>query len=75
MALRLQEISRHSQAVGAWGAGIEVLTGAGIPQDGPGVLHADSADKTFTAELVAALGLHRVWERSALVMANAVAPA
>ncbi|MBT0769624.1 catalase [Kineosporia sp. J2-2] len=71
----LQEMYRHCKAVGAWGDGIEVLTGAGVPENGPGVLHADSADKTFTAELVTALGLHRVWERADVVMADAVAPA
>ncbi|GAA3594805.1 catalase CatB [Kineosporia mesophila] len=70
----LQEMYRHCKAVGAWGDGVEVLTASGIPADGPGVLHGDSADKTFIAELVAALGLHRAWDRADLVMANAVAP-
>ena len=74
VVLLLQELYRHCKAVGAWGDGLDVLTGAGIPADGPGVLHADAADKTFTTELVTALGLHRVWERADLVMANAVAP-
>jgi catalase len=70
----LQELYRHCKALGAWGDGIQVLTGAGIPGDGPGVLHADSADKAFGAEVIVALGLHRVWERADAVMADAVAP-
>ncbi|WP_269810303.1 catalase [Kineosporia rhizophila] len=70
----LQEMYRHAKAVGAWGDAVEVLTGSGIPADGPGVLQASSADKAFTTELIATLGLHRVWERTAAVMADEVAP-
>ncbi|GAB6898259.1 catalase [Kineosporia succinea] len=71
----LQEAYRHCKGVGAWGDGAEVLTGAGIPADGPGVLHGESADKAFSTELIATLGLHRVWQRADDVMADAVAPA
>ncbi len=74
VVILLQELYRHCKAVGAWGDGVGVLTGAGIPADGPGVLHGDVADKTFAAELIAAVGLHRAWERADVVMANAVAP-
>ena len=33
-----------------------------------------ASGEEFTGELVAALGLHRAWERAADVMASAVAP-
>jgi catalase len=36
---------------------------------------AEEVDKAFTANLAAALGLHRVWGRAAKVMASAVPPA
>ncbi|MCW2557299.1 MAG: catalase [Mycobacterium sp.] len=71
----LQEAFRHCKAVGAWGDGTAALAAAGIDVDGPGVLVADGVDKSFTDALVSAVGLHRVWERAADVMASAVAPA
>ena len=36
---------------------------------------AEEVDKAFTANLAAALGLHRVWGRPAKVMSSAVPPA
>lgn len=36
---------------------------------------SESVDKAFTAQLAAALGLHRVWDRAPKVMASAVPPA
>ncbi|MFI7587337.1 catalase [Spongisporangium articulatum] len=71
----LQEAYRHLKAVGAWGGGAAQLGLAGIPVDGPGVLVADSVTARLSADLVAALGLHRVWERAELVMSSQVAPA
>jgi catalase len=71
----LQEAFRHCKALGAWGDGTAVLSGAGIVLDGPGVLVADSVGKAFTQNLVAALGLHRAWDRAIAVMASAVPPA
>lgn len=71
----LQEMYRHCKAVGAWGDGVAVLQGAGIEPNGPGVLIGSDGGKTFQKELLAALGLHRVWQRAELVMASAVAPA
>jgi catalase len=71
----LQEAYRHCKPIAAWGSGAEVLESAGIPLDGPGVLHSDEIDKAFTAALTAAVGLHRVWDRSPAVMASLVAPA
>ena len=71
----LQEAYRHLKAIAAWGDAAAQLELAGIPVDGPGVLVGDEADKGFSAQLAANLGLHRVWDRAELVMASAVAPA
>jgi catalase len=75
LVVLLQEAFRHCKAVAAWGDGTAALVAAGIDLDGPGVLVADGVDKSFTAALVKAVGLHRVWARAADVMASAVAPA
>ena len=70
----LQEAYRHLKGIGAWGTGATQLEHAGIPADGPGVLVADAVNAAFSAELAAALGLHRSWERAGLVMTSAVPP-
>ena len=75
LVVLLQEAFRHCKAIGAWGDGTDALTAAGIELDGPGVLIADSVDKSFTDGLQSAVGLHRVWERAVDVMASEVAPA
>jgi catalase len=75
LVVLLQEAFRHCKALGAWGDGTAVLSGAGIVLDGPGVLVADSVGKAFTQNLVASLGLHRAWDRAIAVMASAVPPA
>ncbi|WP_028644059.1 catalase [Nocardioides sp. URHA0020] len=59
--LLVQEAFRHAKAIGAWGAGVEALALAGVA-DAPGVLTGDDPAAVF-AELHAALGAHRVWER------------
>jgi catalase len=41
----------------------------------PGVEVAKEVDKAFTANLAAALRLHRAWDRAAKVMSSAVPPA
>jgi catalase len=73
--LLLQEAYRHCKAMAAWGDGVAVLEAAGIPADGPGVFTGPSVERSFIAELVTALGLHRAWERAADVMESKVAPA
>ncbi|MCA4754252.1 MULTISPECIES: catalase [Mycolicibacterium] len=70
----LQELLRHCKALGAWGDGVAQLDAAGIDRTLPGVLLASEADKAFTADLVAALGLHRVWDRADIVTASAIPP-
>jgi catalase len=71
----LQEAFRHCKAVGAWGDGTAALEAAGIGLGSPGVLVADSVDKSFTDALGNAVGLHRVWDRAVDVMASEAAPA
>jgi catalase len=75
LVLLLQEAFRHVKPLGAWGDGTAVLEAAGIPADGAGVVTADSVVKSFTDQLTAAVGLHRVWDRAPSVMASAVPPA
>ena len=59
----LQEAFRHCKALAAWGDGGAVLKGAKIPVKGPGLVIGEDVDKSFTAELTTALGLHRAWDR------------
>jgi catalase len=70
----LQEAFRHLKAVGAWGDGVEVLRAAQIDPDAPGVLTAKKANAKLAAATVAALGLHRAWDRTPLVRASIVPP-
>jgi catalase len=57
----LQEAFRHRKAIAAWGDGGAVLKSARISSRDPGVEVAEEVDKAFTANLAAALGLHRAW--------------
>ena len=75
LVVLLQEAFRHCKAIAAWGDGSAVLKSARISGKDPGVDLAPDVDKTFTANLAAALGLHRAWDRAAKVMASAVPPA
>jgi catalase len=75
LVLLLQEAFRHAKALGAWGTGTTVLEMAGIPADSAGVVTGNSVAKTFADQLVAAVGLHRAWDRAPAVMASAVPPA
>jgi catalase len=74
LVVLLQEAFRHCKALAAWGDGAAVLKAARIPAKGPGIAVADSVDKAFTANLAAALGLHRAWDRAPKVMDSAVPP-
>ena len=75
LVVPLQEAFRHCKAIAAWGNGGAVLKSARISGRDPGVEVAKEVDKAFTANLAAALGLHRVWGRAAKVMSPAVPPA
>ena len=74
LVVMMQEAFRHLKTVGAWGSGTAVLEVCGIAADGPGVVVGASVVKTFTDQLVAALGRHRAWDRADAVMASAVPP-
>ncbi len=75
LTVLLQEAFRHCKGIAAWGSGAAVLENAGVRADDPGVVVGDSVSKDFTAKLVETLGLHRAWEREALVMQAAAGPA
>ncbi|PRC41780.1 catalase HPII [Mycobacterium sp. ITM-2017-0098] len=74
LVVLLHEMYRHCKPLAAWGTGRNVLEGLDISDDDPGVITADDSSSTFAAEVVAALGLHRVWARADAVMASAVPP-
>jgi catalase len=74
LVVMLQELFRHCKPLGAWGDGVAMLEAAGIDRNAAGVLVGDDFDKAFSSDLVAALGLHRVWARASAVTASAVAP-
>ena len=70
LSLLLPEAFRHCKVLGAWGDGEQVLTDAGIDTTAPGIVLAagtKAAVDSLAAELVAALGMHRVWDRAALL--------
>ena len=48
---------------------------AGITAGAPGDVTGDTAGKSFTDQLAAAVGMHRAWDRAPDVMASAVPPA
>ncbi|ADT99412.1 MULTISPECIES: catalase [Mycolicibacterium] len=70
----LHEMLRHCKPLGAWGNGSAALEAAGISLSDPGVVTSGDVSTAFGTELLAALGLHRVWERADAVMASAVPP-
>jgi len=73
LTVLLQEAFRHCKVLGAWGDGAAVLESAGIDTGAPGVLMADKAKaavKTLGDDLIAAMGLHRVWDRAPLLNAG-----
>ena len=66
LTVLLQEMFRHCKSLAAWGDGDQVLSDAGVALDAPGVAVGTTVDQTFSAELIAAIGLHRAWDRTAL---------
>jgi catalase len=59
----LQEMYRHCKAIAAWGDGTALLKAAGIPADAPGVLVGKTLSAAQRKAFLAALGLHRAWDR------------
>ncbi len=60
----VQSAYRHFKPIAAWGDGSELLTAAGVELDGPGIVVADRATKTFARSVVDALSVHRHWDRA-----------
>ena len=60
VTMLVAEAFRHSKAIGAWGAGVAVLDGAGAR--GAGVVVADSGMETLE-QVLELLSQHRAWER------------
>lgn len=71
----LQEAYRHCKPLAAWGSGAALLDFSGIPEDDPGVLLSAAVDSDFTSALIAAVGVHRVWDRTPAIMASGLASA
>ena len=64
LTVLLDELFRHCKVIGAWGDGDQVLAAAGIDTKAPGILLAEAVAKPYTTDLFAAVGLHRVWDRT-----------
>ncbi|MFI6330180.1 catalase [Micromonospora chersina] len=59
--LLVEEAWRHAKAIGAWGAGADVLRQAGVAGS-PGVVTGGSGGEVFAA-VQQLMSAHRVWER------------
>ncbi|MCU1345119.1 MAG: katE [Acidimicrobiia bacterium] len=59
-----QSAYRHYRPLGAWGDGVDLLTQAGIGTDEPGNVTSTAAGDLVTG-FIAALAVHRHWERAA----------
>ena len=60
----VQMANRHHKPLGAWGDGAELLTGAGAGLEEPGVVTSERSTKAFAKNLLAALAVHRHWDRA-----------
>lgn len=65
LVVLLQEAFRHAKPIAAWGDGAAILDAVGITAGDAGVIIGKTAGRTFTTDLSTALGLHRVWDRTA----------
>ncbi len=71
LSVLLAEMYRHCKTIAAWGDGADALTAALIDTTAPGIVLGAKADKTFTAALVDAVGMHRAWDRATWLPAPA----
>jgi catalase len=60
----VQSAYRHFKPIGAWGDGATLLSNAGIASDAPGVVVTPKPVLAFTKAFVAALSVHRHWDRA-----------
>jgi catalase len=59
----LQEAFRHGKVVAAWGDGENLLAAAGLEPSAPGVFVAATTSAAHRKQVMAAMGLHRAWDR------------
>jgi catalase len=71
LTVLLQEAFRHAKPLGAWGNGELALRTASIDTGAPGILLAGGVTAAYLKQFVAAVGMHRVWERAPLIMTTA----
>ncbi|MGW6276999.1 catalase [Kribbella sp. NPDC055071] len=64
LTVLLGELFRHCKVIGAWGDGDQVLSAAGIDTSAAGIVLGETVAKPYTADLFAAVGLHRAWDRT-----------
>jgi catalase len=64
LTVLLHEAYRHLKVLGSWGDGGQILASAGIDLEAPGVLGAKKLGSSFATDLIGALRLHRVWDRT-----------
>ena len=62
----IQNAYRHFKPIAAWGDGQQLLVNAGIELDGAGVVVTPKANAALAKALVAALAVHRAWDRAAI---------
>ena len=65
-ATYVQIAFRHFKTIGTWGDGDDLLRAAGISGDEAGIVQAAKATKAFADAVVAAMGMHRHWERASV---------
>jgi catalase len=63
LALLLSETNRHFKVIGSWGDGDQVLSAAGVDTAVPGVVTAAKPTPAYMEELIAAIRMHRAWDR------------
>jgi catalase len=63
LAVNLGEAFRHYKTIGAWGEGVDALEACSIPSDASGVVSAPKGGRSFSNELIEAVGWHRHWDR------------
>lgn len=64
LTVLLGELFRHRKVIGAWGDGDQVLAAAGIDTSASGIVLGETVAKPYTTDLLAAVGLHRAWDRT-----------
>jgi catalase len=64
----LTEAFRHGKPMLAWGDGAQVLAAVGLPTSAPGVILGDQLTEELAGELLALIGRHRIWDRTAVTV-------